>query len=143
MASDNITKVIKELELYWEELELNYFDHFMELTKFFTIYSEQLPRPELSYILVLILCCYYTATDKYLQSGLPLTRLDDKYLNLLANLGAVEKQEEIFETSNKYIEAVDVSEKLRLVLRSTLHGNYLLYVYTHSKRYFGMTEPNQ
>ncbi|KAF9350450.1 hypothetical protein BGX26_011385 [Mortierella sp. AD094] len=52
----------------------------------------------------------------------------------------IEKLEDMLEQSNKYLEMVDLSDNLKRVLRSAIHGSYLMY--SLSKRYFGKTEPN-
>ncbi|KAF9994027.1 hypothetical protein BGZ79_001262, partial [Entomortierella chlamydospora] len=52
----------------------------------------------------------------------------------------VEKLEDILEQSNEYLETVVLSDNLKHVLKSALHGSYLMY--SLSKRYFGKTEPN-
>ncbi|KAF9350449.1 hypothetical protein BGX26_011384 [Mortierella sp. AD094] len=254
MVSDNITRAIEELQQYWDELELNHFEHVMDFTNSLGLYCEQLPYPETTYIVLAILFSHYLAIDKFLllddnpivdsihakYLGLMSRHLDDEeldyykysfktwanscheeailkrtlpaatisiarhsmwadwrwvnigvapfmrlvmminfpnenlysaltqssivyismqcaYLNDVGSVikdkgsnevnyylevapGTSGKQEDILDQSNKYLEMVDLSHNLKHVLRSAIHGSYLLY--TLSSRYFGRTEAN-
>ncbi|KAF9994026.1 hypothetical protein BGZ80_001351 [Entomortierella chlamydospora] len=254
MTSEKITRAVAELNQYWDELELDHFEHVMDFTNYLSVYCEQLPCPETTYIVLAILFSHYLAIDKFLlrddnsivdsihakylslmsrhlepeeleyykysfktwaascheeailkqtlpatntpiarhsmwadwrwvnigvapfmrlvmminfpnenlysaitQSSIVYISMQCAYLNDVGSVvkdkgsnevnyylevapGMVGKQSDILEQSNKYLEMVDLSHNLKHVLRSAIHGSYLLY--TLSERYFGRTESN-
>ncbi|KAF9103715.1 hypothetical protein BGX27_010408 [Mortierella sp. AM989] len=253
MASDRVFKAKEELKQCWDEFGLDHFEQVMDFTNYLALYSEQLPHPETTYIVLAILFSHYLAIDKYLLvDDAAVDKIDSKYLGLLSKYlsdaemdyycysykswvatchqeiilkrtlpnvpstaarssmwadwrsvnigtapfmvlvmmlnypnedmhsalakssivyismqcallndvasvikdkgsnevnyylevapGTIEKQEDILEASNKYLEMVDLSQNLKRILSSAVHGSYLLY--TLSNRYFGRTEAN-
>ncbi|KAF9103714.1 hypothetical protein BGX27_010407 [Mortierella sp. AM989] len=253
LVTDEIVKLRVELKQLWDEFELDRWDNLMDFIACFTIYFEELPNPELSYIVLFIMACHSLAMDKFCTLGcgsaervnttyyaifsrylndtqlgfyrslfeawtvtlhreqplkellptvtLPIVRdfmwadwrneniamvayirtimvvnfpneemhsalslstgvymsLQCGLLNDMASVakdknsneinffidvapGTVMKQKDLFEEVENYINTVNLSDNYKLVLRSTLHGSYILY--TGSKRYYGKSQCN-
>ncbi|KAG0092707.1 hypothetical protein BGZ93_008203 [Podila epicladia] len=84
MISDDITKTKEELRQSWDGFELNHFDQIMDYTHCLSIYFEQLPRAETTFIALMIMNCHTLAIDKYLAQGAPLDEIDAKYFGMLS-----------------------------------------------------------
>ncbi|KAF9433210.1 hypothetical protein BGZ76_009747 [Entomortierella beljakovae] len=253
MATEKVTKVLQELEQYWEELGLQYFEHVLDYANCLLIYCEQLPHPETTFTTLSIYFCHYLAIDKYLLTDpASVERIDARYLDMVsrylskddiefylysyrmwvaschdeavlkkvlptvstaitrqfmwadwknvnvalapyvklvilinfpdetistasfqssftyiaiqvallndiasyikdkdsnevnyyleADSGTIDKYEEIFEQSDRYLEAADLSNNIKKALRMSLHGSSLLFKF--SERYYGKTESN-
>lgn len=84
MASDEVTKVMEELEQSWTDLGLSHFDHVRDYMECYGLYYEQLPRPVTSYIVLMIMNCHFLAAGKYVQDDKPLDEVDAKYLSMFS-----------------------------------------------------------
>ncbi|KAF9331039.1 hypothetical protein BG006_006071 [Podila minutissima] len=84
MVSDDIIMTKEELRQSWDEFELNHFDQIMDYTHCLSIYFEQLPRAETTFIALMIMSCHTLAIDKYLSVGAPLDKIDAKYFGMLS-----------------------------------------------------------
>lgn len=84
IGSNEITKVEKELRQSWIEFGFNHFDHVLDFVGYMSIYYEQLPRPEISYITLMVTSCQFLAVDKLLQDDKPHDKVDAKYMDMLS-----------------------------------------------------------
>ncbi|KAI1288588.1 hypothetical protein EDD11_009929 [Mortierella claussenii] len=84
IVSDEITKVEGELRQSWVVFGFNHFDHVLDFVGYLSIYYEQLPRAETSYIVLMIMNCHFLAADKLVQDDKPHNEVDAKYLSMLS-----------------------------------------------------------
>lgn len=84
MASDEVTKLLEELEQSWADLGLSQFDHVKDYMGYYGLYYEQLPRPETSYAVMMIMNCHFLAADKIVQDDKSLDEVDAKYLGMFS-----------------------------------------------------------
>ncbi|KAF9436271.1 hypothetical protein BGZ76_004424 [Entomortierella beljakovae] len=84
LSSEPVIKAIKELEQCWNELGLNHFEHVMDYTNCLSLYCEQLPQPELTFIVLATQFSHYLAIDKFLiVDDATVEIVQTKYLTLL------------------------------------------------------------